>query len=158
MMDYYSDMTGSVDSSMFANKSFNSLQTFTYRRARTIRHRTTLIREWNDLSKTSIHAVFRYNSLGQNPSYRIRDDYRRQGNQFVGKKNLAHGEINENRFRSLVLIAQHRQKMNWMQSVLVGGFSVDASPNTAWANYIRINKDSITKNIPVTSTGPIVFG
>lgn len=145
MMDYYSDMTGSVDSSMFANKSFNSLQTFTYRRARTIRHRTTLIREWNDLSKTSIHAVFRYNSLGQNPSYRIRDDYRRQGNQFVGKKNLAHGEINENRFRSLVLIAQHRQKMNWMQSVLVGGFSVDASPNTAWANYIRINKDSITK-------------
>ncbi len=144
-MDYYSDMSGSVDSSMFANKAFTSQQTFTYRKATTIRYRSTLIQEWNAKSKTTLNAVFRSNSLGQNPSYRVRDDYRRVGSTFIGNKTLAHGEINDNSFKSYVLIAQHRQKMNWLNSTLVGGATFDYSPNTSIANYIRINKDTLIK-------------
>jgi outer membrane receptor protein involved in Fe transport len=86
--------------------------------------------------------VYRDNELGQNPAYRIRDDYRKQGNSWTGRKDLAHGEINENAFSSYVAIAQHRQKWDWLNSTWVGGMSADLSPNTSVANYIRINKDT----------------
>ncbi|MEN9570360.1 MAG: hypothetical protein RL172_1591 [Bacteroidota bacterium] len=142
-MDYYSDMTGSVDSAMFANQLFTSQQTFTYRKANSIRHRSTLLHEWSSNSKTILHAVYRNNSLDQNPSYRIRDDYRKQGSSYVGQKDLAHGEINNNSFKSYVLIAQHRQRFNWLNSTFIAGLTADASPNTAVANYIKIKKDSI---------------
>lgn len=142
-MDYYSDMTGGVDSVMFANKTFKSQQSFTYRKAKTTRYRTTLIQEWNANSRTTVHAVYRNNSLGQNPAYRVRDDYRRQGNGFIGKKDLAHGEINDNSFKSYVLMAQHRQKFQWLNASVIGGITVDGSPNTAIANYIKIKKDTM---------------
>lgn len=144
-MDYYSDMSGSVDSTMFANKSFTSQQTFTYRKAKNLRHRSSLIHEWNDRAKTSINAIFRHNSLGQNPAYRIRDDYRFSGGTPTGKKDLAHGEINDNSFSSYVFIGQHRQRFTWLNAMLIGGLTLDLSPNTSVANYIKIKKDTITK-------------
>lgn len=143
-MDYYSDMSGGIDSVMFANQSFKSQQTFTYRKATTIRHRSSLFWEWNENSKTTFHAVFRQNSLGQNPSYRVRDDYRRQGGGYIGKKEVAHGEINDNSFKSYVAILQHRQQFKWLQSTVIGGTTLDVSPNTAIANYIKINKDTLS--------------
>lgn len=142
-MDYYSDMSGGIDSVMFANQSFKSQQTFTYRKATTLRHRSSLFWEWNENSKTTVHAVYRDNKMGMNPSFRVRDDYRRQGGGFVGKKEVAHGEISDNSFKSYVAILQHRQQFKWLQTSLIGGGTVDISPNTAIANYIRIKKDTI---------------
>jgi iron complex outermembrane recepter protein len=43
------------------------------------------------------------------------------------------------------LILQHRQHFNWKNAVFVGGLNVDLSPSSYSAEYIRIDKDSITK-------------
>lgn len=142
-MNYFNQMSGSVDSAMFANKTFTSSQTFTYRKAKTTRLRTSLFHEWNSNNKSSLQMVFRHNSLGQNPSYRVRDDYRRVGSSWIGKKDVAHGEINDNSFKSFVLMAQHRKNFNWLNANFIAGASVDISPNTSVANYIRIKKDTL---------------
>lgn len=144
-VDYYSDMAGGIDSAMFASHSFQNLHTFTYRKVTALRYRSTFTHSWNDRAKTTVSALYRNNAIGQNPAYRVKDDYRRQGNIFVGKKDLAHGEINESSFNSYSLIAQHRQNINWKKAVAIGGVSVDLSPSTYTADYIRIKKDSVTK-------------
>ncbi len=144
-VDYYSDMSGGIDSSMFASRSFKNLQTFTYRKVEAFRYHSTLTHEWNDNSKTTGTVLFRDNAIGQNPAYRVKDDYRKQGNVFVGKKDLAHGEINKSSFSSYSLIVQHRQKFNWKKAVLIGGANIDRSPSKYVADYIRIKKDTITK-------------
>jgi outer membrane receptor protein involved in Fe transport len=141
-LNYYSDMPGGIDSAMFAAKTFRNHQTFTYREVNALRYHSTLTQNWNDRSKTSMSVIYRNNTIGQNPAYRIKDDYRRQGNGWVGKKDLAHGEINENSFRSYAFIAQHTQKLNWKKAVVIGGINIDASPSTYDAQYIRIKKDT----------------
>ena len=142
-LKYYSEMSGTIDSAMFARKTFRNMQTFTYREVEALRYRSTLTQAWNDRSKSTITFLYRDNAIGQNPAYRIKDDYRKQGNTFIGKKDLAHGEINENSFNSYSLIAQHRQKLYWKDAVIIGGVSTDLSPSDYSANYIRIKKDTI---------------
>ncbi|WP_121356873.1 TonB-dependent receptor [Flavisolibacter nicotianae] len=144
-LNYYSDMAGGIDSTMFASKAFSNPQTFTYRKVDALRYHSTLTHVWNDNSKTTVAALYRDNTIGQNPAYRVKDDYRKVNGVNVGKKDLAHGEINENRFHSYSLIAQHRQNLNWKKAVVIGGLNVDISPSTYNANYIRIKKDTISK-------------
>jgi iron complex outermembrane receptor protein len=143
-LNYYSDMTGGIDSSMFTRRLFTSLQTFTYRAVDAFRYRSTLIHHWNDNSKTTVSIIFRNNSIIQNPAYSIKNDYRRlsTGN-WTGIKGLAHGEVNNSSFKSYGFIAQHKQNIQWKNSVLVGGLSIDISPSTYNAAYIRINRDSV---------------
>ena len=144
-LKYNSDMSGGIDSTMFASKSFKNPHTFTYRKVDALRYHSTLTHIWNDRSKTTLTALYRDNSIGQNPAYRVKDDYRKQGNIFVGKKDVAHGEINESSFKSYAFIAQHKQKINWKRALLIGGINVDLSPSTFNANYIRIKKDTVRK-------------
>jgi iron complex outermembrane receptor protein len=143
-LNYYSDMAGGIDSAMFARKTFSNPQTFTYRKVNALRYHSTLTQVWNETSKTTVSVLYRDNSIEQNPAYRIKDDYRRQGNSFIGVKDLAHGEINESSFRSYSLIAQHKQNLGWKKAVIIGGLNVDISPSTYYANYIRIRKDTVT--------------
>jgi len=142
-LKYHSDMAGGVDSTMFATKKLVNPQTFTYREVDALRIRSTLTQSWNQRSKTTVSLVYRDNTIGQNPAYRIKDDYRKQGNAWIGKKNLAHGEINESSFNSYGLIVQHRQRLPWKNAVLLGGASMDLSPSTYNARYISITKDTI---------------
>ncbi|HEY0356859.1 MAG TPA: TonB-dependent receptor, partial [Flavisolibacter sp.] len=142
---YYSEMPGSIDSTMFATRKFTNLHSFTYRKVDALRFRSTLSHAWNNFSKTSASLVLRDNTIGQNPAYRVKDDYRRVGNNWVGKKDLAHGEINTNDFRSFAFIAQHRQNFAWKNTNIVAGTSFDLSPSSYNAKYIRIKKDSITR-------------
>jgi outer membrane receptor protein involved in Fe transport len=144
-LNYYSDMAGGIDSTMFAKRTFSNPQTFTYRKVDALRYHSTLMHVWNDNSKTTVTALYRDNSIGQNPAYRVKDDYRKVNGIYVGKKDLAHGEINENGFHSYSLIAQHRQNLNWKKAVVIGGLNVDLSPSTYSANYIRIKKDMVSK-------------
>lgn len=145
LLNYYSDMTGGIDSTRFANHSFSSAHTFTYRKINARRYRSTLSHEWNEYAKSSLAAVYRDNKIGQNPAYAIKDDYRRLSNgTWAGRKNVAHGEINEAGFNSYALIAQHRQKLRWKDAVIIAGASLDFSPSTYIAEYIRVNRDSIT--------------
>jgi iron complex outermembrane recepter protein len=143
-LDYYSDMAGGIDSAMFAGHSFKNPQTFTYRKVNSLRYHSTLTQQWNDNSKTTVSILYRSNTIGQNPAYRVKDDYRRQGNVFVGKKDVAHGEINQSSFSSYYFLAQHKQNFTWKKAVLTGGVNFDLSPSTYNANYIRIKKDTIT--------------
>ncbi|MGZ8544870.1 MAG: TonB-dependent receptor, partial [Flavisolibacter sp.] len=144
-INYYSDMAGNIDSGMFASGKFSNPQTFTYRKLNTLRARSTLNHSWNVKSKSTVSLVYRKNMLGQNPAYRVRDDYRKAGNVWIGKKDLAHGEINENEFSSYAFIAQHKQQLEWKDAVFTGGLSADLSPSSYHSDYIRIRKDSITK-------------
>jgi iron complex outermembrane recepter protein len=144
-LKYYSDMSGSIDSIMFANRTFKNLQTFTYRKVDALRYHSTLTHNWNDNGKTTVTVVYRDNTIGQNPAYRVKDDYRKVNGSFVGKKDLAHGEINASSFNSYSLTAQHRQNLNWKKAIVMGGLNVDLSPSIYNANYIRIKKDTVSK-------------
>lgn len=144
-LKYYSDMSGSIDSTMFANRTFKNLQTFTYRKVNALRYHSTFTHNWNDNSKTTVTAVYRDNTIGQNPAYRVKDDYRKVNGSFTGKKDLAHGEINASSFNSYSLIAQHRKNLSWKKALVMGGFNIDLSPSAYDANYIRIQKDTVRK-------------
>ncbi len=152
-LDYYSDMAGGIDSTMYTNRSFKNPQTFTYRKVRALRHRSTLTRQWKEGSKSTATFIYRDNTIEQNPAYRVKDDYRKQGATWIGNKELAHGEINSSGFNSYAFIGQHKQNLKWKEGVLIGGISMDLSPSTYTANYISIKKDAIAgKYISYQST------
>jgi len=144
-LNYYSDMRGGLDSAMFAGKVFHNLQTFTYRKVNAFRYHSTLTHSWNNNSKTAASIIYRANTIGQNPAYRIKDDYRKQAANWIGKKDLAHGEINSNHFHSYSIIGQHRQKLHRKNALLIGGVNIDVSPSSYSADYIRIKKDTVSK-------------
>lgn len=145
-LNYESDMWGSIDSSSFVNKSFVSKQTFTYRKVNAFRAKSVLNHSWNDHSKSMVSFIFRDNTIGQNPAYGIKDDYRRLSNgNWTGDKTLAHGEINEAGFNSYAMVLQHRQNFAWKNAVIIAGTSVDLSPSSYSARYIRINRDSVSR-------------
>jgi iron complex outermembrane recepter protein len=144
-LNYYSDMPSGVDSTMFATKMFVNPQTFTYRRVDALRYRSTLTRTWSDNSKTTASIVYRANTIEQNPNYRIKDDYKKMNGQWAGKKDLAHGELSASSFNSYAFIGQHKQNLGWKKANLIGGISIDLSPSTYNANYIKIKKDTITR-------------
>lgn len=156
-MNYYSDMPSGVDSIMFATKTFINPQTFTYRKVDALRFHSTLTQAWNDKSKTTVTIVYRNNTIAQNPNYRIKEDYKKVNGAWTGKKDLAHGEINASSFNSYSIIAQHKQSINWLNGLFIGGISTDLSPSTYNANYIRIAKDTITnKYIRYTNSDSIL--
>lgn len=140
-VDYRADMTGSLDSNDFVASQFNSVQRFTDREVNSLRVKSSLNYFWNKKSKTSFNAFFRDNSIKQNPSYRIKDDYSPWGNP-DGDKNLAHSEKNDNSFNSYGLILHHHQKMDWLNSSITGGLSLDYSPSSYYANYISVYKSN----------------
>lgn len=144
-LNYYSDMPSGVDSTMFATRTFVNPQTFTYRKVDAFRYRSTLTHTWNNNSKTTSSIIYRANTIGQNPNYRIKDDYKKVNGQWIGQKDLAHGEINASSFNSYAFIAQHKQNLLWKNANIVGGVSIDLSPSTYNANYIRIKKDTAAK-------------
>lgn len=138
IIDYYADMRGSLDSTKFYDRLYESNQTFTNRDVNAIRTRLQLNHYWNPNSKTMAAAYFRNNSIKQNPSYRVKDDYKPWTGQ--GDPNLAHGELNENAFNSYGAIAQHTVKVLGNSGKFIGGLSLDYSPNSYVANYLEINK------------------
>jgi outer membrane receptor protein involved in Fe transport len=143
-LNYRSDMAGGIDSAMFAAHSFSNPQTFTYRAVNALRYHSTLSHAWSDKGKSTLTALYRKNTIDQNPAYRVKDDYRRVGSVFVGSKELAHGEINASTFNSYALIAQHRQSLAWKKAVVIAGASAELSPSRYRADYIRIKKDTVT--------------
>ena len=138
-VDYYADMSGSLDSTDFYEKTYTSNHTFTNRKVNAYRSKFALNHYWSDSSKTTITAYFRNNAIAQNPSYRVKDDYLPWLG--IGNPNLAHGEQNENSFHSYGIIGQHKQDYTFLGSSIIVGASLDYSPNDYKANYIIINKN-----------------
>lgn len=140
IIDYKSDMTGSLDSASFYGREYSSLHTFTRRDVWALRSKIQYRRYWTPKAKTSAVVFFRDNSIKQVPSYRVKDDWSSWGNP-TGNKNLAHGESNNNSYKSFGALLQHRQEFDFWKTSLTVGASVDFSPNSYKSNYISITKD-----------------
>lgn len=132
--DYYSDMTGALDSAHFANKDYSTPYSFTYRKVNALRIKSQLTQQWNTNSSTQITAMYRDNSVKQNPSYSIANS---RTNPL-----LANGQENNSSFNSYVFIAQHQQSFNWLNSKIIAGVSSDISPSKYRAQYIRVQRDA----------------
>jgi len=145
-IDYYSDMTGALDSTKYFQKNFSSLQSFTFRSVYALRYKSILSQQWNSNSATSISFLLRDNSVKQNPSYSI------------GSTSIAtvfKGQINDNSFKTNSLNAQHVQKFAWLKSKLVVGASIDFSPQSYYAKFISITKDlALNKYVSYTQKTP----
>ncbi|PUZ23326.1 TonB-dependent receptor [Chitinophaga parva] len=152
LADYYSDMTGALDSTHFAHHDYSTPYSFTYRKTYALRARSTLSHRWNEQSETQVSAVFRDNAVKQNPSYYIYNDYHKANGVYVGDPMLAHGQVNENAFSSYSLLVQHQQRFRFLQSKLIAGLSGDFSPADYWANYIRIQRNAKGNYVGYTKT------
>jgi iron complex outermembrane receptor protein len=133
---YYSQMPGSVDSTMFYSREYISTSDFTYRKSDALRSRLTLEHDWNDKSKSFVTIFQRSNKHGQNPSYAIRWNPIPSANNDPSK---ARGEINSNNFESYGVILQHSQKFDFIKSKLIIGSVMDFSKNDYWSYRIDLN-------------------
>ncbi len=148
-VDYYSDMGGgSLDSAHFAQKNYNTLYTFNYRKTTALRVRSSLNYVWNNNSETQVTLNYRNNAVLQNPSYYVTNNF--------ANPLLANGQTNNSSFNSYMLIAQHVQKLHWLNSRLIAGVSVDISPSTYVANYMRINRDAAGKYASFNTTDSVL--
>lgn len=134
-VDYYSDMTGTLDSIKFANKDYATPHTFTYRSVNALRIRSTVDFTWCGNSQTQFSVLYRNNAVGQNPSYSVAS---------TSNPLLYKGQINRNSFNSYMAIAQHIQKFGWLSSRIVAGASIDNSPQSYYARFIWIHRESPT--------------
>ncbi|MFC4233264.1 TonB-dependent receptor domain-containing protein [Parasediminibacterium paludis] len=148
-VDYYSDMGGgSLDSAHFANKNYSTLYTFNYRITTALRIKSQLSHVWNSNSESQITVAYRNNSVKQNPSYYVTNNF--------SNPLLANGQVNNSSFNSYMLIAQHAQKMNWLQSKLIVGVSTDISPSTYVANDIKIQRNAAGKYASFNTTDSVL--
>ncbi|AVR44212.1 TonB-dependent receptor [Christiangramia fulva] len=136
LINYRSDMTGSLGENDFRTGEYLSDQTFTNRTDNSLRLRSTLDKEWNSKNKTTFNFIFRDNTMGQIPSYRV-TQFREQG-QLTGSGS---GEINSNGFNSYVGIIQHKTDFKFWNSTLITGVSLDYSPQKYFANPIQVQVD-----------------
>jgi iron complex outermembrane receptor protein len=143
IVDYRSDMSGALSESDYIGGNYESDQTFTERDALSFRFRSTLDKSWNQKNKTSFNAIYRDNKMDQIPSYRIRQ-FRDRG-QLTGN---GLGEINSNKFNSIVGLIQHKIDFNSNNASLIFGTSLDYSPQDYVAESIDVIVDPSTgKNI-----------
>ena len=127
---YYSQMSGSVDSTMFYKRNYVSSSDFTYRKSDATRSRLTLEHDWNTNSKSFLTFFQRSNKHGQNPTYAIR---------WTPGAVTARGEINSNDFESYGVVAQHSQKFNFLNAKLILGGVLDITQNDYWSYRIDLD-------------------
>ncbi len=134
VIDYRSDMAGSISQVDYDAENYESDQTYTERDAFAVRFRSTLDAQWNKNNKTTVNGIFRYNEMGQIPSYRIRQ----------GENGEGTGEVNNNLFRSYAALAQHQITIPSVDLKIIGGASIDYSLQDYIANQTDIEFDANT--------------
>ena len=132
-IDYYTQMTGSLDSIKFSQKNFSSQQTFTFRKINALRLRQNLQYDWNSNVSTTVNLMYRNNTMDQNPSYSIGS---------TSNPTKFRGQINSNQFDAYVLDIQHNWNLKSLNSKLFIGGYWDFTPQNLVANYIDIFKDT----------------
>ncbi len=131
IIDYRSDMSGSLSEEDYRAGNYESDQTFTEREALAFRFRSTIDKTWNANNKTAFNFMFRRNIMDQIPSYRI-------------SQRTASGEINSNKFKSYVGLLQHKIDFNFAKSSLILGGTLDYSPQDYEAESIAVTIDRDT--------------
>jgi iron complex outermembrane receptor protein len=127
---------GSLDSTRFYNRSYGSNQRFTYRKVNAFRANSRMEHAWSDKSNTFVTLFFRTNSTAQLPSYFISDV-----RNSTGQYQSSNGQVNDQKFQSYGLLAQHRVDFDFLHSRLIAGVYVDDSPSSYYAQYLDIQKD-----------------
>ena len=127
---------GSLDSAHFYNRSYGANQRFTYRKVSSLRASTRLDHKWDEQNSTFVTLFFRDNSTAQLPSYFI-SDVRNSS----GVYQSSNGQVNDQKFQSYGLLAQHRVDFSFLHSRLIGGVYMDDSPSSYYAQYLNITKD-----------------
>jgi outer membrane receptor protein involved in Fe transport len=133
-INYYSQMTGSVDSIHFFQKNFSSLQTFTFRKIDALRIRQNIQYQWSKNSSTQFNFMFRDNKMDQNPTYSIAS---------TSNPTKFKGQTNSNKFNSYVIDLQHIWTIPQLQSKIIAGGYMDITKQQLVAHYIDIFKDTI---------------
>lgn len=156
IVDYRSDMTGSLSEADYRGGNFESDQTFTFRDALAFRVRSTLDKQWNEKNKTVFNFIFRKNEMIQNPSFRVRQFRDRTTRALTG---FGSGELNSNAFTSYVGLAQHKVDFDFANSSLIVGASIDFSPQRYVAETIAVTVDTETEqNVDFTvNTGDFIL-
>ncbi|MCX6331791.1 MAG: TonB-dependent receptor [Bacteroidetes bacterium] len=132
-IDYYTQMTGSLDSIKFFQKNFGTQQTFTFRQINAFRFRQNLQYSWNDQSTTTLNAMYRNNIMDQNPTYSIASTI---------NPTKFKGQVNSNQFDSYVVDIQHYWNLKALKSKLLLGGYWDLTRQNLIAHYIDIFKDT----------------
>jgi len=132
-VDYFSEMSGSLDEIKFNNRDYSSYHTFTFRDAKSLRVNSTLSHKWNTKNNTSLSLVYRDNTMKQNPSYRIADD------TTFGTSTT--GELNDNSFNSYAAYLQHNISFDKLKTNVSLGGNVDFSPKTFNAEILDVNRN-----------------
>ncbi len=132
-INYYTQMTGSLDSIKFFQKNFGTQQTFTFRKIDAIRFRQNLEYNWNKQSNTMLNFMYRNNTMDQNPTYSIAS---------TNNPTKFKGQVNSNHFDAYVLDLQHVWSIPVLSSkIMVGGYW-DITHQNLIAHYIDIIKDT----------------
>ncbi|WP_378184946.1 TonB-dependent receptor domain-containing protein [Aquimarina sp. W85] len=154
LIQYRSDMSGSLSEEDFRNGTYESDQSFTNRKALAFRARTTFDMHWNENTKTTANVIFRSNQMDQNPSYRIRQ-FRNQGQV----TDQGTGEVNTNQYYSFVGLIQQSYTFDFMDSSLIAGASLDVAPQKYIAETTSVQVDPFTgKNVSFdVNTGDFIL-
>ncbi len=144
-VDYFSESSGSMDDIKFENEDYSSYHTFTFRDDKALRMNSSLNKTWNDKNDTSLSLVFRDNSMGQNPSYRISD------NTAFGDHTS--GELNNNSFQSFAAYLQHNISFDKYNSKVSFGGNIDNSPKSYYAKILDVTRDLDGTFSSYTETG-----
>lgn len=143
-VDFFTDMAGSIGEADFRAQNFESDQTFTNRDAESSRVRLVWDQAWNKNNKTSFSAIYRENTMIQNPSFRIRQ------NRVMGQLDgTGSGELNNNTFESYFGNVQHQMKLDFLNSKLILGGTVDITEQDYVANVTQVTVNAATR----TNTG-----
>ncbi len=134
-VDYYSDMTGGLDSIKFSRRDFSTFHTFTYRAVESFRYRSTFEHVWAEGRVTSMTFMYRDNSIAQNPSYSVWS---------TSNPLRYRGQINDNAFSTTALFLQHVHPLKKLKGRLVAGGNIDRSPQTYMAEFIWIDRATPT--------------
>ncbi|AMR30366.1 hypothetical protein A0256_02505 [Mucilaginibacter sp. PAMC 26640] len=127
---------GSLDSAHFYSRSYGANQRFTYRKVQAFRANAKLEHAWSEKSNTFLTLFYRDNSTAQLPSYYI-SDVRDNTGQYIS----SNGQVNDQSFHSIGLLAQHRTDFDFLRSRLIVGAYLDNSPSSYYAKYLEVQKD-----------------
>jgi len=132
-INYYTQMTGSLDSIKFFQKNFGTQQTFTFRKIDALRFRQNIDYNWNTHSNTTLNFMYRNNTMDQNPTYSIAS---------TSNPTKFKGQVNSNHFDAFVLDLQQAWNINSLNSKIIVGGYWDITNQNLIAHYIDIVKDT----------------
>ncbi|MFZ3563576.1 TonB-dependent receptor [Tenacibaculum finnmarkense] len=142
-----SERTGNLGKEAFEGGNITSLHTFT--NSRTIAKRTNFFTnyQWNDNNFTKFILFHRNIENGGIPHFRIRNN----------RKNplKASGQITSSTLKSYGTLLQHTLKINFLDTRLVFGGSVDFSPTTSKKKRIDITRNSTGKYVSFTDLNKV---